>query len=88
MNVNTTQRSRTSAPLLLREELRSTPLLVHWIIYQSDQLGEVGVCWKGTLKTLAKEEKVGRWHFGRIPKIEGVGVLIGQRANTFGITLP
>ena len=25
---------------------RSTPLLVYWIIYQSDQSGEVGVYWK------------------------------------------
>ena len=26
--------------------VRSTPLLVYWIIYQSDQLEEVGVYWK------------------------------------------
>ena len=39
---------------------RSTPLLVYWIIYQSDQLEEVGVYWKrDSKKNPASEEKEG-----------------------------
>ena len=41
---------------------RSTPLLVYWIIYQSGQLGEVGVFWRRDYETLAQEEKqAGTW---------------------------
>ena len=66
---------------------RSTPLLVYWIIYQSDQLGEVGVCWKrGSENPCIGREREG-WHFGRPPKIEGsMGLLREQRVKQFGIT--
>ena len=49
---------------------RSTPLLVYWIIYQSDQLGEVGVYWKRDSKNpgIGRE---GRVALGRSPKNEG-----------------
>ena len=49
---------------------RSTPLLVYWIIYQSDQLGEVGVNWKRDSKNpgIGRE---GRVALGRSPKNEG-----------------
>ena len=60
---------------------RSTPLLVYWIIYQSDQLEEVGVYWKRDSKNhrIGREERAA---LGRSPTIEALlGVLTGQRAK-------
>ena len=49
---------------------RSTPLLVYWIIYQSEQLGEVGVSWRRDSRKAHTGEEV-RVVTCRFPKIEG-----------------
>ena len=64
---------------------RSTPLQVYRIIYQSDQ--KKWVCTgKGTLKTLALEEKEG-WHLIDLLRLKDIGFLIEQGAKHFGIAL-
>ena len=40
---------------------RSAPLLVYWIIYQSGQLGEVGVFWRRDYETPRTGGEAG-WH--------------------------
>ena len=60
-------------------------LLVYWIIYQSDQLEEVGVYWKRDSKNpgIGRE---GRVALGRSSTIKSlIGVQVGQRAKHFGL---
>ena len=68
-----------------KQRNRSTPLLVYWIIYQSDQLEEVGVYWKRDFKGPCRKRRLGVALLD-FPNIEGsMGSLIGQRAKHFGI---
>ena len=66
---------------------RSTPVdrsTLYWLIYQSDQLEEVGVLEKGLWKPLHRKKRVVA--FGGSPKIKGsIGLLIEQRVKHFGI---
>ena len=63
---------------------RSTPHLICWKIYQSDQIEEVGVYWRRDSEN-ALTRREGEVVFGRFSKIEGlIGFLIGQRAKRFG----
>ena len=67
---------------------RSTPLLVYSIIYQSDQLEEVGVYWKwDSINPCIGRE--GRVVLVRCPKIKGsIGFSDRAEGKAFGITLP
>lgn len=63
---------------------RSTPLLVYWIIYKSDQLEEVGVYWKRESKNL-RIGREGWWLLVIFLSSKDIGVLIEQRVKQFGI---